>query len=94
MTPPPAPPRTNTLAILAIIAAFVLPPAGIVLGIIGLNEIKRTGEEGRGLALGGLWVGVVFSAFILLFLIVWVVAFFWIFATIGTVTSTIPSLPA
>lgn len=97
IAPPPvygAPPqRTNVLAILALIAAFVMAPAGIVLGVIALNEIKRTGEEGRGLALAGLWVGAVFSGLILLFVILWLVLFLSIFGTIGMIGSTIPTMP-
>ncbi|WP_269456491.1 DUF4190 domain-containing protein [Nocardia terpenica] len=32
---------------------------GIVLGIIALNQIKERGGEGRGMALAGIWIGVV-----------------------------------
>jgi hypothetical protein len=31
---------------------------GIVTGLMGLNQIKQTGERGRGLALAGLWIGI------------------------------------
>jgi len=41
---------TNTMAILALIFAFVLSPLGIVFGLIGRKQIGRTGEGGRGLA--------------------------------------------
>lgn len=60
-------PKTNLLSILAIIGGFVVAPAGVVLGIIGLNQIKRTGEGGKGLALTGIIVGGFFTLMSLLF---------------------------
>lgn len=30
---------------------------GLILGVVALNQIKQSGQEGRGLALGGIWVG-------------------------------------
>ena len=74
--PPPTPPaynpyqayptgynpnKTNTLAIITLIVAFIWPFAAIITGFISLNQIKKTGEQGRGLALGGLVVGAVFT---------------------------------
>jgi len=101
VTPPVAPPvspanpyggrGTNTLAILALVASFVLPPAGIVLGALGLGEIKRTGEEGRGLALAGLWIGIVFSVIIVLFIALWAGMFFWMMSIFATISTTLPS---
>lgn len=71
-TPPPAAPYTapvaapgaptNVMAIIALIGAFVIPLAGIIVGFIALGQIKRTGEGGRGLALAGVILGFVFSA--------------------------------
>ncbi len=52
--------RTNPLAIVALIAAFVVPLAGIICGHIALSQIKRTGERGHGLALAGTILGYVF----------------------------------
>jgi hypothetical protein len=40
--------RTNTMAILSLVFAFILAPLGIVFGAIGLNQIKKTREEGKG----------------------------------------------
>ena len=64
-------PRTNVLAIIALIAAFVVPLAGIVCGHIALAQIKRSGGAGRGLALSGTVLGYVFS---LLYIGIYVVA--------------------
>jgi hypothetical protein len=44
---------TNTLAIISLVGAFICTPAGLVCGIIALNQIKQTGEQGRGLAVAG-----------------------------------------
>ena len=70
--PAPAGPPTNVLAIIALIAAFVIAPAGIVLGIIAQNQIKTTGEGGAGLAKAGLILGIVFTV---IYLIVIVLSF-------------------
>lgn len=77
------PPRTNVLAIVALITAFIAPPAGLVLGIIAYRQIDRTGEEGKGLALAGAIVGGVFTGFILMFFIAWLGMFISFFATFG-----------
>ncbi len=62
----PAGPKTNVLAIIALIGGFVIPLAGIIVGFIALNQIKTTGEAGRGLAIGGIIVGFVVGALWLL----------------------------
>ncbi|MFC9994698.1 DUF4190 domain-containing protein [Nocardia sp. NPDC127526] len=30
---------------------------GLILGVVGLNQVKQSGQDGKGLALGGIWVG-------------------------------------
>ncbi len=57
-----APARTNTLAILALVFAFVFSPAAIVLGHMAKKQIRQTGEDGEGLATAGLIIGYVFTA--------------------------------
>lgn len=62
--PPSAPPAatgTNTMAILAIVFAFVAAPLGIVFGAIGRSQIRKTGQQGKGLATAGLVLGIVFT---------------------------------
>lgn len=56
------PPRTSGLSIVALVTAFVLPLAAIVVGHIAINRIRRTGEAGLGLARAGTTLGYVFSA--------------------------------
>jgi Domain of unknown function (DUF4190) len=48
---------TNGLAIASLICAFIVPLVGVILGHIALNQIKQTGQEGRGLAIAGLVIG-------------------------------------
>jgi hypothetical protein len=75
--PPPGfyRPPTNSMAILSLVLAFVFAPAGIVLGVMARNQIKRTGEEGDGLALAGIIVGSIATAFWALLILFWIVAF-------------------
>lgn len=46
--------KTNTLAIVSLIAAFLFAIVGVITGHIALKQIEQTGEQGRGLALAGL----------------------------------------
>lgn len=62
-----AAPATNALAIIALVTAFFVPIAGIVCGHLALGQIRRTGEGGRGLALAGLIIGYVYTAFVVLY---------------------------
>ncbi|CAN5127765.1 peptidylprolyl isomerase [soil metagenome] len=56
--PYPEPPkRTNGLAVAAIICAVLIAPLGVIFGHISLVQIKKSGEEGRGLAVAALIVG-------------------------------------
>jgi peptidyl-prolyl cis-trans isomerase B (cyclophilin B) len=79
--PPPGsrPTGTNALAIVSLVAAFLCVPAGLVCGIIALSQIKKTGQDGRGLALAGTILSAVF-------LVLTIVAFAAIIA-LGTSTS-------
>jgi len=68
--PTAAPARaTNVLSIIAIIGAFVVPIVGIIVGFISLGQIKKTGENGRGLALAGVILGFVFTVLYLLLIL-------------------------
>ncbi len=59
---PAAPPaRTNTMAVLALIFAFVVAPLGIIFGIVARRQIRRTGDNGRGLATAGIVLGSIFT---------------------------------
>src|SRR3954452_18477994 len=58
----PPPRSTNSLAIVSLVCAFLFAPLGIVFGHMSLSQIKKTGEEGRGLAIAGLVIGYLISA--------------------------------
>ncbi|MCW2288558.1 uncharacterized protein DUF4190 [Leucobacter luti] len=64
--------KTNTFAFLSIILAFIAPVAGIVFGHMGLSQIKRTGDSGRGIALTGLIISYAWFAFIAVFMVLYV----------------------
>ncbi len=51
--------KTNTLAIVSLLASIFWFPAliGVITGHIAISQIKRTGERGRGLAIAGLIIG-------------------------------------
>ncbi|MBX3099213.1 MAG: DUF4190 domain-containing protein [Salinibacterium sp.] len=63
MTTPGLAPRTNTLAILSLVAAFVASGVGVVLGFVALGQIRRSGEAGRGLAVAAIIAGLLVTAF-------------------------------
>jgi len=65
---PAAGTRTSPLAILALIAAFFVPLAAILIGHLALSQTKRTGEPGHTVALAGIILGYVFTAIIVIVL--------------------------
>lgn len=71
----PASAKTNTMAIVALVSAFILSPLGVIFGFISLSQIKRTGESGRGLAIAGIVIGVVSMVLSGLFLAMAVASF-------------------
>lgn len=80
-TPAPAPVPSQSASaekwnVLSIVG-FVLSLLGfnvvaIVLGFIGLNQVKKTGERGRGLAIAAIIIGFIS---IVLFIIIMIVTF-------------------
>ena len=82
-----APPRrTNTLAIVALVAAFVMAPAGIVLGIVAKKQIRETGEDGDGLALAAIIVGAIGTVMFVLMILLTLLLF-------GATAVTVDQLP-
>ena len=57
--------RTSTLAILSLVAAFVASIVGVVLGVIELIQIRRSGEAGAGLAIAAIIIGTLVTGFFL-----------------------------
>ena len=72
---PPAQP-TNVLAIVSLVASIIgFALVGVITGHIALGQIKKTGEQGRGLALAGAIIGYVAVAAGIIFAIIWIVIF-------------------
>lgn len=67
-------PGWNVLAIVAFVATFFISILGIILGFIALAQIKRTGEQGRGLALAAIIIGFIALALGIIFTIIIVAA--------------------
>ena len=59
----PPPRTTNALAIASLVFAFLFIPLGIIFGHIALSQIRKTGEEGRGLAIAGLVISYLITVF-------------------------------
>jgi hypothetical protein len=70
--PTPGPPRdeANVLATLSVVFAFVFAPAGLILGHLGLAQIRHTGQRGRERALVGVTLSYVFITALVIALIV------------------------
>ncbi|MDJ1138186.1 DUF1707 and DUF4190 domain-containing protein [Streptomyces iconiensis] len=70
----PAPPKTNGAAIGALVCGVLTPMYGItaipavILGHVAKAQIRKTGEEGSGLATGGLVLGWLAIGAVLLFI--------------------------
>lgn len=74
----PQPSTTNGLAIASLILAFFCSIAGLICGIVALNQInRRPNEQGRGLAIAG----IVLSCAFIVVGVVWLIA-------VNAVTST------
>jgi hypothetical protein len=56
---PPAGTKTSGMAIASLILAFLFPLIGLILGIVALSSIKKSGEKGKGLAIAGIIISIV-----------------------------------
>ncbi|TFD80939.1 DUF4190 domain-containing protein [Cryobacterium fucosi] len=65
--------KYNVLAIVSLVSAFFISLVAIITGHIALSQIKRTGEKGRGLAIGGLVLGYLGVLAAIIVIIVWFV---------------------
>ena len=74
---PTSHPKTNVLAIVSLVMAFFVPLIGLILSIVALNQIKKSSESGKGIAIAG----IVISIIVMLAQFIIVVAFSIIVAT-------------
>ena len=61
-----APERSIPLPRLALAMALLVPPVGLVLGIVARRRTRRTGEDGAGTAVAAIVVGATLTAAYLL----------------------------
>lgn len=92
-TPAPAPvpgqpapvEKWNVLSIVAFVLSFFGGSIiSIVLGFIGLSQVKKTGERGRGFAIAAIIIGFVALAFF----IIWVIVIVAVVASNPELTTT------
>jgi len=75
--PYPQPAPTNNMAIASLVCSFLFAPLGIVFGHISLSQIKRSREEGRGLAIAGLVISYVVTVLAIMALVFSAVLTVW-----------------
>jgi len=77
----------NVLSIVAFVLSIVgVSLIGVILGHIGLSQIKRTGERGRGFAIAALIIGYIGIAVGIILAIVWIAVIGGALST-GTITT-------
>jgi hypothetical protein len=81
--------ETNIFAILSLVFAFVVPLAGLVLGIIAKKQITESGEHGDGMALAGIIVGALLTLSMIVTAALMIIAYS---NTVGALSS-IPAAP-
>jgi peptidyl-prolyl cis-trans isomerase B (cyclophilin B) len=74
--------KTNVLAIVSLVISILgFNVIAVILGIIALTQVKRSGEGGRGLAIAGIIIGAI-SIVVYIILII-------VFAVVAAANSTI-----
>ena len=51
--------KKNDFAILGLVFSILFGLPGLIFSIIGLNQIKKTGQEGKGMCIAGIIISVV-----------------------------------
>ena len=93
-----APAKTNTLAIVSLIASIasfvILPFVGSIVGVItghmSLKQLKTSGEQGRGMALAGTivgWVGLGLAVLGIIAMILFFMFSFAVYSSTGSYSS-------
>ena len=62
----PAENKTNVLAIVGFIFAFIMPIVGLICSIIGRNKAPECGGNGKGLATAGIVTSVVWMVLVII----------------------------
>ncbi|MBP7834548.1 DUF4190 domain-containing protein [Candidatus Saccharibacteria bacterium] len=66
--------KTNVLSVIGLIFAFFVPLIGLICSIIGLAQVKKKGEKGKGLAIAGIIISVIVGLLQILTIVLIVVA--------------------
>jgi hypothetical protein len=69
---------TNGMAIAGFVCSFFVQILGLIFSIVGLSQIKKTGESGRGLAIAGIVISAIGIFLTILAVIAAVVFSAWI----------------
>lgn len=71
MSSAPTSAKTNAMAIVSLVTSILgISLVGVITGHIAMSQIKKTGEQGNGLAVAGLIIGYIGTV---LWLIAWAV---------------------
>lgn len=62
---------TNTMALVGFVMSFFQPTVGLILSIIAMNQIKKTNEDGSGLALAGIIISSILLVILLFILFIY-----------------------
>ena len=65
------------MAIASLVCAFLFAPLGIVFGHLSLSQIRRSGEDGRSLAIAGLVIGYVVTIATIVAIVAGTLLFAW-----------------
>lgn len=69
-TAPKSSSETNTLCVVGFVLSFFIAIAGLVCSIIGLKQVQKSGESGKGFAIAGIVISCIeIVAVIIVFLI-------------------------
>lgn len=71
--------KTNTFALVGFILSFFLGIVGSILCLVGLEEIKKTGEDGKGLAIAGIIIGFIPLVLFILIMLLYIIILFAVF---------------
>jgi peptidyl-prolyl cis-trans isomerase B (cyclophilin B) len=90
----PQPQPTNALAVVSLVCALLFAPLGIVFGHISLSQIKRTGEECRGLAIAGLVIGYLITTLTVVAIVVGILFVMVVAQNLERLDGMIPNHPS
>lgn len=67
--------KWNTLCIVGFVLSFLMPVIGLVLSVVALVQINRSGEKSKGMSIAGIVIGAVRTVLNIIIVIVFVSAF-------------------